>query len=429
MNKKLKIGLLIGIPVLVLLVVAKKQGWIGQAEGLSVETFQVKRQNITQTVLASGKIQPEVEVKISAEVSGEIIALPVVEGQRVEKGDLLVKINPDLFQAAVNRTQAAVNSALASKASAEAQLLEAEKNFKRNKKLHQKNVISDAEFDASQRAYDVARLGVKSARYQLESARASLKEAQDNLERTTIYAPQAGTVTLLNSEVGERVVGTAQMAGTEIMRVSDLENMEVVVQVNENDIIRLEKNDTARIEVDAYLDKTFKGVVTEIANSANLQTTSVDQVTNYEVKVRILPTSYRAMLKGGQQSPFRPGMTASVEIITQRKDDVLAVPVAAVTTRTDTADGKRFDASSLGEEEEVDEVFEVVFLRDGNKARLQVVTTGIQDQDFIEVKKGLEEGQTIISGPYSAVSRELRDGKDIEVKEEDATPKNAEEDN
>ncbi|MDR9373425.1 MAG: efflux RND transporter periplasmic adaptor subunit [Schleiferiaceae bacterium] len=426
MNKKLKIGLLIGIPLLVLLVVAKKQGWIGQEDGLSVETFQVKKQDITQTVLASGKIQPEVEVKISAEVSGEITALPVVEGQRVEKGDLLIKINPDLFQAAVNRTQAAVNSALASKASAEAQLLEAEKNFNRNKKLHQKDVISDAEFDASQRAYDVARLGVQSARYQLESARASLKEARDNLERTTIYAPQAGTVTLLNSEVGERVVGTAQMAGTEIMRVSDLENMEVVVQVNENDIIRLEKNDTARIEVDAYLDKTFKGVVTEIANSANLQTTSVDQVTNYEVKVRILPSSYRAMLKEGQQSPFRPGMTASVEIITQRKNGVLAVPVAAVTTRTDTADGKRFDAASLDEEEEKDQVYEVVFLREGNQAQLQVVTTGIQDQDFIEVKSGLEEDQTIISGPYSAVSRSLSDGKRIQVEEEAAT-KNADE--
>lgn len=426
MNKKLKIGLLIGIPLLVLLVVAKKQGWIGQEDGLSVETTPVKRQNITQTVLASGKIQPEVEVKISAEVSGEIIALPVVEGQRVEKGDLLIKINPDIFQAAVNRTQAAVNSALASKASAEAQLLEAEKNFNRNKKLHQKDVISDAEFDASQRAYDVARLGVQSARYQLESARASLKEAQDNLERTTIYAPQAGTITLLNSEVGERVVGTAQMAGTEIMRVSDLENMEVVVQVNENDIIRLEKQDTARIEVDAYLDKAFKGVVTEIANSANLQTTSVDQVTNYEVKVRILPSSYRAMLKGSQQSPFRPGMTASVEIITQRKKGVLAVPVAAVTTRTDTADGKRFDAASMGEEDEQDQVYEVVFLRDGNQARLQVVTTGIQDQDFIEVKSGLEEEQTIISGPYSAVSRSLSDGKRVKV-EEEASSKSSDE--
>lgn len=422
MNKKLKIGLFIAIPLLVLLVVAKKQGWIGQAEGLLVEVTEVKRQDITQTVLASGKIQPEVEVKISAEVSGEIIALPVQEGQKVKKGDLLVKINPDLFQAAVNRAKAGVNSAKAALATAQAQFLEAEKSFNRNKKLHQQNVISDAEFDAAQRAYEVARLGVQSARYQLESAQASLKEARDNLERTTIYAPQAGAITLLNSEVGERVVGTAQMAGTEIMRVSDLENMEVVVQVNENDIIRLENNDTALIEVDAYLDKTFKGVVTEIANSANLQTTSVDQVTNYEVKVRILPSSYQDMLKGEQQSPFRPGMTASVEIVTQRMKDVLAVPVAAVTTRTDTADGKRFDASSLNEDEEGEEkVYEVVFLRDGNQAQLQVVTTGIQDQDFIEIKQGLKAGQTIVSGPYSAVSRNLSDEEAIRVKESEST--------
>lgn len=416
MNKYLRWGLFTLLPLIILLVVAKKQGWIGAEEGQEVEIVEVKRHSITETVLASGKIQPEVEVKISAEVSGELIKLPVEEGQRVEKGELLVAINPDLFQAAVNRARAAVNSAKSSLASAKAQLVEAENNFNRNKQLHEQSVISDSEFDAARRAYEVARLGVESALYQLQSSQASLIEAQNNLERTTIYAPQAGTITLLNSEVGERVVGTAQMAGTEIMRVSDLENMEVMIEVNENDIVRLHKGDTALVEVDAYLDETFKGVVTEIANSANLQNTGVDQVTNYEVKVRILPQSYQHLLEEGEQSPFRPGMTASVEIITQRKDEVIALPIQAVTTRSDTATGQKYDASSTSDDSKSNKLFEVVFRVDQGKAQLQVVKTGIQDQDFIEIRSGLEEGQKIVAGPYSVVSRSLSQGDQLREK-------------
>lgn len=416
MKKFFKYLLIIGLPLVILLIVAKKQGWLGSEEGLQVETASVERHSIVESVIASGKIQPETEVKISPEVSGEIIALPVKEGQNVSKGDLLVKINPDLFIAAVNRTEAAVNQARAALASAKAQYQEAEKSFKRNKKLSEQKVISQAEFDAAQRAYQVAKLNVESAEYQLESAQASLKEARDNLTRTTIYAPQAGTVIMLNSEVGERVVGTAQMAGTEIMRIADLKNMEVLVEVNENDIIRVSHHDTAIIEVDAYLGEEFKGVVTEIANSANLQGQSVDQVTNFEVKVRILPSSYREKMEGDSVGPFRPGMTASVEILTERKEAVIAVPIQAVTTRADTSGERKLYEN---DEENEKDSYEVVFLVDGDKAQLRTVKTGIQDDELIEIETGLNGGETIVTGPYSAISRQLKNGSLIAISEEE----------
>lgn len=417
MNKTLKIALIILIPLVIILVVARKQGWIGSEEGTVVEITEAQLSTITESVIASGKIQPEVEVNISAEVSGEIIELPVKEGSEVKKGDLLVKINPDLFIAAVNRTKAAVNSARAAVSSAEAQFIEAKNSFERSKKLKQNGVISQAEFDAAQRGFDVARLSVESAKYQLQSAQASLKEAQDNLARTTIYAPQNGTVSALNSEVGERVVGTAQMAGTEIMRIANLANMEVLVEVNENDIIRVSRNDTAIIEVDAYLDEEFKGVVTEIANSARLQNQSIDQVTNFEVKVRVLPESYRHLLQEGEDSPFRPGMTASLEILTDKKNNVIAVPIQAVTTRTDTSENAGSYKAALNKEED-DEIFEVVFLNNNGEAKLVVVKTGIQDDELIEITSGLEEGNQVITGPYSVVSKTLKKGDKVKVEEE-----------
>lgn len=418
MNKTLKYTLIIVLPLILILVTGKKMGWFGAEQGLSVETAEVEKRDIVESVIASGKIQPETEVKISPEVSGEIIELPVKEGSEVAKGDLLVKINPDLFLAAVNRAKAAVNSARAGLASAKAQFIEAEKNFERNKTLAEKQVISSAEFDAAQRAYDVARLGVESARYQLQSAQASLKEAQDNLERTTIYAPQAGTVSRLNSELGERVVGTAQMAGTEIMRIANLEAMEVLVEVNENDIIRVAMNDTAVIEVDAYLDREFQGIVSEIANSANIDGQSVDQITNFEVKVRMLPSSYQDLL-AENATPFRPGMTASLEILTKKVTGATAVPIQSVTTRTDTSRGAK--TYSMRKKEEGDEVYEVVFLADQGEADLKVVKTGIQDDEFIQITEGLEAGQTLIVGPYSIVSKQLRPGDKIETKQKEST--------
>lgn len=428
MNKKLRIALIIGAVLLVvLLIVAKKQAWIGSEKGLEVEVAEASEMAIEETVIASGKIQPEVEVKISSEVSGEIIELPIEEGQSVQKGDLLVKINPDIYQAAVNRTLAALNSARANVASAEAQFTEAESAYKRNKSLYEKKVISEAEWDAAQRAYNVARLGVESAEYQLASARATYNEATDNLKRTTIYAPQDGTVSMLNAEVGERVVGTAQMAGTEIARIANLEDMEVLVEVNENDIIRVERGDTATIEVDAYLDEEFKGVVTEIANSAQLQGVSADQVTNFEVKVRVLKESYEGLVKGEEKTPFRPGMTASVEILTERKKGVLGIPIEAVTTRTDTsreAKSYKIKRSSDGAN---DEEFEVVFKYVDGEALLQVVKTGIQDDEHIQIIEGLTAGESVITGPYSLVSKKLVNGDEVKMKKEDSEEKDEDE--
>ncbi len=426
MNRRLVIIIIIAVVVLGGLIGAKKAGWIGKGSGIEVTMAKAVKMDIVETVIASGKIQPEVEVKISSEVSGEIIELPVEEGQEVSKGDLLVKINPDIYLAAVNRARAAVNSARAGVQTSKAQFIEAEKNYLRNKDLAEKKVISAAEFDAIQRAYDVAKLGEESARFQLASAQATLKEAQDNLARTTIYAPQNGTISMLNAEVGERVVGTAQMTGTEILRIANLEFMEVLVEVNENDIIRVNLGDTAEIEVDAYLDETFKGLVTEIANSAKLVGTSTDQVTNFEVKVRMLKSSYADLMDKtpGAQSPFRPGMTASVEIITEKLSNVLALPIEAVTTRTDTVTGKN---KRLKADEEEKEVFEVVFVHEDGKARLHVVKTGIQDSENIRILRGIEEGAEIISGPYSAVSKTLENGDAVEVKSDEKRRKGRDE--
>ncbi|WP_417601237.1 efflux RND transporter periplasmic adaptor subunit [Owenweeksia hongkongensis] len=417
MSKGLRYGLIIGAVILVIaLIVARKQGVIGSSDATEVTIGEVKKLTLEETVIASGKIQPEVEVKLSPEVSGEIIELPIEEGQDVKKGDLVVRINPDIYQSAVNRAKAAMNSSKAALASSKAQQVEAKNIFDRNDKLYKQKVISDAEYDAAKRGYDVANLNVESAQFQQQSAEATYREALDNLQRTTIYAPQDGTVSMLNVEVGERVVGTAQMAGTEIARIANLENMEVLVEVNENDIIRVSMGDTAIVEVDAYLDKEFVGVVTEIANSAQLTGVSADQVTNFEVKVRVLKESYEGMLKEGEKSPFRPGMTASVEIKTEKKKDVIAVPIESVTTRSDTS--TKAKSYKIGREDtESKEDYEVVFLYADGKAKLQVVTTGIQDDENIEVLSGLEDGQQVITGPYSLVSKQLVNGDKVEEKD------------
>lgn len=399
---------------MVALVVAKSTGKIGVSDATSVEIGEAKLRTIVETVSASGKIQPEVEVKLSPEVSGEIIELNVEEGQSVIQNDVLVRINPDLYRAAVQRTSAAVNTARAGKAQSEAQLLEAQKIYDRNKSLFDQNVISQAEWDAAQRAFEVARLAVESSTYQLESALATRKEAEDNLKRTTIIAPVSGTISALNIELGERVVGTAQMAGTELMRIANLNDMEVLVEVNENDIVKVAMNDTAIIEVDAYLGEKFKGIVTEIANSANLQGTTADQVTNFEVKVRILRSSY----ENKDVQPFRPGMTASVDIQTNRRSDIITVPIEAVTVREDTVSltaSERFKAKREREDSDEDP-YEVVFAMEGNTVTLQVVETGIQDEKYIEILSGLEAGDVIITGPYEAVAKKLNPGD--EVKEE-----------
>jgi len=392
--------------------VAKKKGWIGAGtDTIAVETGYAHRRTVVESVTASGKIQPEVEVKMSPEVSGEIIEVNVVDGQQVSEGDVLVKINPDLYESAITRARAAVNSAKAGLAQSSVALDEAKKLWARNKVLFEKGAISQQEYDAAQRAISVAELQEESAKYQLQSAEANLDEAYKNLKRTTIIAPIDGTVTQLDVELGERVVGTATMTGTEMLRIADLNTMEVLVEVNENDIVKITKGDTAIIEVDAFLGKSFRGVVSEIANSAKLAMgASPDQVTNFEVKIRMINSSFASLEPNYGKNPFRPGMTATVEIITNKVRDALVVPIQAVTVRSDTSSNAVSYERVLNED--VDDSFEVVFTPDGLKAGLLVVESGIQDDEFIIVS-GVEDSTAVITGPYSAVSRNLKRGARI----------------
>jgi len=405
------------VALLALLIVGKKAGWFGeQSSGKEVLIEKITTMNIVETVSATGKIQPEVEVKISSEVSGEILELPFKEGQDVKKGDLLVRVNPDLIQSAVNRAQATYQNVRANLEQAEATLKQAKADYERNKALFEKGVISKADWDRSLASYETAVAGKSSAYYSVKSAGASVNEAKDNLTRTTIYAPMSGTISMLNIELGERVVGTAQMAGTEILRVANLKNMEVEVDVNENDIVKVSIGDSTIVEVDAYLKKKFKGLVTEIANSA-AGTLTADQVTNFKVKVRILEESYKDLLEGkpASYSPFRPGMTATVDIITKKRDDVVGIPISAIVIKTDTSSTKGLKAKKTNEGGK-EEKFECVFIYQNGEAKLRVVETGIQDDSNIEVVKGLEPDEELIVGPYTIVSKTLKPGDKVEQK-------------
>ncbi|MFJ1329118.1 efflux RND transporter periplasmic adaptor subunit [Capnocytophaga canimorsus] len=411
---KKKVIIIVGIVlVLILLIVGKKSGWWGnQPKGKEVEVKQITRNSLTQKVSATGKIQPELEIKISSEVSGEIIELPVVEGQMVKKGDLLVRINPDIYQSVLNRSVASLENIKSSLRQAEANFKENEASFERNQKLFEKGVISRAEWDKAVSAYDIAKANKESAKYSVQSAMASVSEAQDNLKRTTIYAPASGTISKLNVELGERVVGTVQMTGTEIMRVANLSSMEVEVDVNESDIVKVNINDRATIEVDAYPKKNFEGRVTNIANTANA-TASVEQVTNFKVKIHIDEASYQALLTGKKQgySPFRPGMTATVDILTTERNDVVTVPVSAIVMKSI----KEISKDSLIKEKD-DKRQEAVFVVKDGKALLKAVSTGIQDNTDIEILSGVEAGEQIIVGPYNLVSRILKSGDEVRVK-------------
>lgn len=419
MNKK-KLFIILGVIValIILLVIGKKAGWFGNSANIKeVEITELEPIDITETVSATGKIQPEVEVKLSSEVSGEIIELPVVEGQAVEKGDLLVRINPDIYQSSLQRVRAGYQNSKANFAQTQANLKQAEADYNRNKTLFEKGVISKAEWDGIVSNYEMAEANKESAYYSMQSSAATVTEAQDNLGRTNIYAPMTGTISKLDAELGERVVGTQQMAGTEILRVANLDNMEVEVDVNENDIVKVSVGDSTIVQVDAYLGKEFKGVVTEISNTADNSLTT-DQVTNFKVKVRILKESYSDLVEGKPEnySPFRPGMTATVDIITNKRMNVIGVPISSIVIKNDTtATKKKF---TVKKDDEDDEKFECVFVKDGEKAKLRVVETGIQDDSNIEIIKGLEEGDVVITGPYSTVTKSLDSGDEIEVKKE-----------
>ncbi|HSW67691.1 MAG TPA: efflux RND transporter periplasmic adaptor subunit, partial [Bacteroidales bacterium] len=354
--KKRRIMLRIGIGlvalVIVFLAVARKQGWIGKQHTTSVTIEEVKRRTIVEIVSASGKIQPEVEVKISPDLSGEVVELPVNEGDQVTKGQLLARINPEIYLsnydrivASLNMQQANLANARARLAQVQAQFINAKTNHDRNQILFQQQAISQSEFDSSranflvaQAEVEAAEQSIKAAQYSVRSAEAAVKEARENLTKTSIFAPMDGTVSKLSIERGERVVGTSQFAGTEIMRVANLASMEVVVSVAENDIVRVSLNDTALIDVDAYIGRQFKGVVTSIATSATLTGVTADQVANFDVRILILPESYSDLLAGNSTgfSPFRPGMSAAVDIQTRTEAAALSVPIQAVTSRPDT---------------------------------------------------------------------------------------------
>ncbi len=425
MSKK-TIYIVLGVLLVLIvgMVVLSKKGIIGNKnKGKEVEIAKANEITVIETVSATGKIQPEIEVKISSEVSGEIIALPVKEGQVVKKGDLLVKINPDLYTSGFNRTVAGLSQTKAGLSQADAQFKEAKANYDRNKTLFDKGIISKSDWDKSVSAFEVAKASKQSAYYNVQSASATVNEAKDNLGRTTIYSPADGTISSLGVELGERVLGTQQMTGTEILRVANLNNMEVEVDVNENDIVKINVGDSANVTVDAYLKKEFKGIVTSISNSAS-STLTADQVTNFKVKVRILKESYQDLLEGKPQSysPFRPGMTAMVDIITTRKEKVLAVPISSVVVKSDTSAVKKPDVKVAdGETPPVpksDKKYECVFVKVGDKAKIRIIKTGIQDDTNIEVLSGIKKGDTIIIGNYSTV-KELNSGDVVFVKEGD----------
>jgi HlyD family secretion protein len=424
--------------------IAKQQGLIGKEPSTEVEFTKVKKTDIIERVSASGKIQPEVEVKLSPDVSGEIVGLYINEGDSVRAGQLLLKIKPDNYESLLARAEAQVNSAKASveqaksgQSQSESRLLKAKIDYDRNKKLHDDKVISDADFDQFNSQYLVAKQDVEStkanvlaAEFNVKSSEAALKEARTNLTKTTIYAPQSGTISKLNVELGERVVGTSQMAGTELLRIANLNKMEVRVNVNENDITRVSMNDTVIIDVDSYSStgRKFKGLVYEIASSANgssgtsaAAAVSTDAVTEFEVKIRILRSSYSDLIVGKRSYPLKPGMTASVEIVTNRKLGVLSVPLASVTTRDPSmkveVEGEKKDGEEDTKQEpekviKKDKIKEVVFVKDKNsKAKLVEVKTGISDFENIEILSGLKDGEEIISGPYITVSKKLKEGE------------------
>lgn len=424
-KKTIYILLAVAVVLIGTLVGLSKAGIIGNKDkGTEIEVANVAASTIVETVSATGKIQPEIEVKISSEVSGEIIALNVKEGQVVKKGDLLVKINPDLYTSSYNRTLSNLSGTKAGLSQSEASFKEAKANYDRNKSLYEKGIISRADWDKAVASFEVAKANKQNAYYNVQSASATVLEAKDNLGRTTIYAPADGTISVLNVELGERVLGTQQMAGTEILRVANLNNMEVEVDVNENDIVKIKVGDKANVEVDAYLKKQFKGIVTSISNSAS-STLTADQVTNFKVKVRILKESYQDLLEGrpSTYSPFRPGMTATVDIITNTKSNILTVPISSVVVKSDTAAVKEIKVEDPNEEKskpKSDKKFECVFVKVGNKAKIRIIKTGIQDDTNIEVLSGLKKGDVVITGPYTTVSKELNSGDKVSLKTDNA---------
>nr|MBD3621612.1 efflux RND transporter periplasmic adaptor subunit [Sunxiuqinia sp.] len=413
-NKLLPYLLVFLVIIIILLVVGKKKGWFGKDFEVKVITQTIESKTITELITANGKVQPETEVKISPDVSGEIIEMDIQEGDEVRQGQLLVVIKPDIYIQTLNRAEAALNSSKARLAQAQAQMIERELAFNRTKTLFDQQAVPQSDFETAQAAFKVAAAEVRAAEFAVKSAEASVAEAEEQLVKTKIYAPMNGVVSQLNVEKGERVVGTNMYAGTEMMVVANLDKMEVKVEVNENDIVKVSKGDTALVEVDAYLKRKFKGVVTEIANSANTVGTSTDQVTNFDVKVLLLRDSYLDLIDSSAMKiyPFRPGMSATVDIQTETREGVIAVPIQAVTTRLVDENSGAGDETTQAEKEEV------VFVLEGGLARKRQVKTGIQDNMSIEILQGIEDTSEVITGPYNIVSRTLKDSLQVKAVDE-----------
>jgi HlyD family secretion protein len=418
--------------IVLLLIIGKATGIIGKPAKTQIATEKAAMRDINETVSASGKIKPHVEVKISPEVSGEVVELPVKEGDVVKKGQLICRIRPDILKSGYERAVASYNSQKASVGNSSQMLKQAEatynnqaSTYKRSKELFDNKVLTAAEFDNAKASYENAKAALEAAhqnvigsQYGLAQSSASVKEAQDNLYKTTLYSPVDGVVSKLSIQQGERVLGTQQFAGTEIMTISDLSQMDVNVDVNENDINRISLGDSSKIEVDAFLGKKFKGVVTEIGSSANVVGTTADQVTNFTVKVRIDAKSYAALLKkdGSNPSPFRPGLTATVDIMTN-SDKGLSVPIQSVTTRDEKkneAAPKKDDNSTTTKTASNGPIKEYVFIYNAGKVKQVLVTTGIQDDMYIRILSGLKAGDEIVSAPYPAISKTLNDGAEVE---------------
>ncbi|WP_440999451.1 efflux RND transporter periplasmic adaptor subunit [Fodinibius sp. SL11] len=448
MSKKKKSAtqklLYIGIGLIVLVgagaLLGKSMGWMGGGTAVKdVEATEAKLKTITQVVSASGKLQPEVEVILRPEVSGEIIELPIKEGDYVKQGELLVRIKPDIYQARIDETNAMLLTQKARLEQARASLLEAESVYEQNKQLYEKGAISKTEYVKSETNYEAQKANFNAAKYQVQSSEAQLEQAKEELQKTIIRSPRDGTISKLAVEVGERVLGNTQSIGTELLRIAKMDQMEVQVQVNENDIVNVSAGDTANIEVDAYPERVFKGVVTEIANSAEISGEGTnEQVTNYEVKIRVTTPHNLDMVgdrelvqQASQEVPedvfvpsFKPGMSATVDVQTQTVRNVVSVPIQAVTVRDFADENKRAkndttDSDTTNVDEDLiipeEDMRKVVFVVEDGKAQRKEVKTGISDQTHIQVLSGIEAGEQVVTGSYRMLSRELSDGDEVNV--------------
>ncbi len=439
-SNKIVYYLIGGVVIVILfLVVGKSMGWIGKSKDIEVELAKAGRSSIVEKVSASGTVQPVIEVKIAPEVSGEIIELYVEDGDSIKAGELLVKIRPDVWLSQLERTEAGLSqqranavSAQAALSGSKAQFIRAEADYKRQERLWNEKVIAESDWQLAKQNFEVAKNNLASAEQSLEASKfvvksteASVRESSENVRRTAVVAPMRGIISKLGVKKGERVVGTAQMTGTEMLRIADLNKMEVRVNVNENDIVRVHLNDTVLIDVDSYasINKEFKGIVTNIANTAK-DKLSADAITEFEVRILILRSSYEDLIKQGNKFPFRPGMTASVEIITKRKANVLSVPLASVTTRSEKGTEKKEENNDNNNERKVvndkaavekkaDKV--VLFINEKGVAKMVEVKTGISDYDNIEILEGIKDSVEVVTGPFLVVSKRLKDGDKIQV--------------